>query len=221
MSESNTVVTANKITPDFINEQAAEWKEAAEKAARAASEYLADVQERKATLQNQEREYKSKFDTLTAKRAALAAKIVDLSSRGEIDAAADADAKLETIDKELSAVGRKLKIVNAAEPKGDPALYKAAKDTHDAMEAQRVPYIERIDHLRFVVECEIKRLQNMHDELFKARAASPCGHAYKSFTMVERHYKELDRIEREEAEKAAAERKAQAAERGATRYTFG
>ena len=220
MSESNTVVTANKITPEIIQMQAADWREAADRAAQAASAYLADIEERKATLQAQAQEYKTAFDALTAERKTLAANIIDLSSRGEIDAVNEADARLAIIDRELATVGRKLKIVNAAEPKGDPTLYTAAKDAHDAMEACHVPYINRIDTLALVVDKEIKRLQEVREELSRVRTISPGYHATKSFNLVERHYKDLDRIEREVSEKAAAERKAQAAERGATRYTF-
>ena len=217
---ANTEVTAGKITTEIIQLQAADWKEAADSAAKAASEYLADMEERKATLSAQRQAYQTTFDALTAERKSLAENIIDLSSRGEIDAVDAADARIVSIDRELLSVGRKLKIVNSADPNGDATLYTAAKEAHDAMESCRVPYLNRIDTLSRVVDQEIERLQGIKKELANARTISPCYHASKSFELVERHYKDLDRIEREVAEKAAAERKAQAAERGATRYTF-
>ena len=48
----------------------------------------------------------------------------------------------------------------------------------------------------------------------------PGQYAANTFTKVDRHYRDLDRLECEAAEKAAAERKAAERERGATRKSF-
>jgi predicted nucleic acid-binding Zn-ribbon protein len=204
-----TTITAEMITKDFIKEQAADWEAAAAQAVATATVYLSDVQERRDTLRQQAQAYQKAVDTAKKKRAAMASKIVDLSSRGAIEEAAELDVEVEEQDRSISSLERKLRIVNVATPKGDSKLYSTAKDAHDAMEAQSIPYIKRIDRLVGIVDREIKRLGEIKDELRFARSKN-CGlEAGRKYEQVYRHYHDMDRIEREDKEKREAERKAQ------------
>lgn len=213
-------ITAGEINAEFITAQAGEWQAAADTAKTAAEAYLTDLETRKAALVEQAAGYKTELATLTAQRKKLAAKINDLSSRGQIDEAAEADAELEALDKSISTLERKLRLVSTAELKGDPELYKAAKAAHDAAEAERAPYRENIATLRQIVTAEIDRLENMKRELDYAGNRDHGYIANGVYEKVNRHYLDLDRLEREASEKAAAERKAAEAERGSIRRSF-
>lgn len=214
-------ITAGEINAEFIAGQAEKWQAAANKAKVAAEAYLTDLETRKAALTEQATGYQAELDKLTEQRKALAAKINDLSSRGQIDEAAEADAKLEALDKTISTLERKLRLVNTAELKGDPELYRAAKSAHDAAEAERAPYRENIADLQRIVKAEIERLEKMDKELDYARNRDIGYSAARTFEKADRHYRDLDRLEREAKEKAAAERKAAGADRGVYRRHFG
>lgn len=214
------IIAAGEINAEFITAQAGEWQAAADKAKAAAEAYLTDLETRKAALAEQATNYQAELDKLTAQRKKLAAKINDLSSRGQIDEAAEADAELEKLDKSISTLERKLRLVSTAELKGDPELYRAAKAAHDAAEAERAPYRKNIADLRNVVEAEMERLKSVQRELSYAMDKNPGYYAFNAFEKVNRHYLDLDRLEREAKEKAAAERKAAEAERGSFRRSF-
>lgn len=213
-------ITAGEINAEFITAQAGEWQTAADKAKTAAEAYLTDLETRKAALAEQTVGYQAELDKLTTQRKKLAAKINDLSSRGQIDEAAEADAELEALDKSISTLERKLRLVSTAELKGDPKLYSAAKATHDAAEAERTPYRAKIDDLQQIVKLELERLESMQRELHYAMGRDPGRIANSVFEKVDRHYRDLDRLEREAAERAAAERKAAEAERRSIRRSF-
>ena len=206
MNEEKKIIAA-EIDLDFITAQAGEWQAAADKAKTAAEAYLTDLETRKAALAEQAAGYKTELSTLTAQRKKLAAKINDLSSRGQIDEAAEADAELEALDKSISTLERKLRLVNAAELKGDTKLYKAAKAAHDAAEAERAPYRAKIDAMQQIIKAELDRLESMQRELHYARDRDPGYIANSVFEKVNHHYLDIDRLEHEAAEKAAAERK--------------
>lgn len=213
-------ITAADITGEFISAQAGEWQATADKAKAAADAYLADLETRKAALAEQAAVYQTELNKLSADRKKLAEKVTDLSSRGKIDKAAEADAELETLDKSISVLSRKIRLVNTAELKGDSQLYKTAKAAHDAAEAERAPYRVKIDALQQIVEAELERLKSMQRELHYARDRDPGRYAAATFDKVNRHYLDLDRLQREAAEKAAAERKAAEKEAGAYRRSF-
>ena len=213
-------ITAGEINAEFITAQAGEWQAAADKAKVAAEAYLTDLETRKAALAQQAAGYRAELDQLHAQRESLAAKINDLSSRGMIDEAAEADAELESLDKSISTLERKLRLVSTAELKGDPKLYSAAKAAHDAAEAERTPYRASIATLQQIVKAEIQRLESIQSELGYAMNRDPGQYAANTFAKVDRHYRDLDRLEREAAEKAAAERKAAEQERESPRRSF-
>ena len=217
--EANTIDTA-KINIAFIEEQATPWKKAAEAVAKTAEAYLSDIESRKRTLQEQAKGYNEEMSALKQERAKLAANIADLSSRGDIDSAAKADIKLEALDKQLHDLERKLRIINGASPKGDPALYASAQTAYNAMTQERAPYLQRIDELTAAVDEEIKRLEAIRKELSYNRDINPGFSAHYLWEKVNRHYNDLDRREQEAAERAAAERKAQEAAKGSTRISL-
>lgn len=218
--DKQQTITAGEINAEYITAQVDKWQAAADTATAAAERYLEDLETRKAALVKQAAGYQTELSTLTAQRKKLAAKVTDFSSRGQIDAAAEADAELEALDKSISTLERKLRLVNTAELKGDPALYQAAKAAHDAAEKERTTYRTKIDALQQIVKAELERLESMQRELHYARDRDPGQYAASTFTKVDRHYRDLDRLEREAAEQAAAEKKLAEAERGSFRRSF-
>ena len=219
MNEEKKIIAA-EIDLDFITAQEESWRAAADAAQKAADAYNADLATRRAALTQQATSYQTELAKLNAARKALAAKINDLSSRGMIDEAAEIDTELEALDKSIAALERKLRLVSTAELKGDPKLYSAAKAAHDGAEAERTPYRESIANLQQIVKAEIERLESIQNELGYAMNRDPGQYAASTFTKVDRHYRDLDRLEREAAERAAAERKAAERERGAIRQSF-
>ena len=219
MNEEKKIIAA-EIDLDFITAQEESWRAAADAAQKAADAYNTDLNTRKAALAQQTTGYQTELAKLNAKRKELAAKVNDLSSRGMIDEAAEVDTELEALDKAIAALERKLRLVSAAELKGDPKLYSAAKAAHDAAEAERTPYRASIATLQQIVKTEIERLESIQKELSYAMNRDPGQYAANTFTKVDRHYRDLDRLEHEAAEKAAAERKAAEAERGSIRRSF-
>ena len=200
--------TAAEINKDLIVSQAADLRKAADKLKEAAQAYLSDLDTRKAALANQAADYQAQLDKATTQRKALAAKIADYTSRGQIDEAAEADAELEAMDKHISTLGRKLRLVKGAELKGDPKLYKAAKAAQDAVYAERTKYTETVRALTATVREEQKRLEDVERELRYTYPGSVGAGADEVFHKVQRHYLDIDLKEREAKEKAAAEKAA-------------
>ena len=209
MNEEKKIIAA-EITPEFIEDQAAEIKELAKKAKEAADAYMADLDQRKAALEKQAAEYREQIEAKKKQRKALAGKINDLSSRGMIDEAAEADVELEALDKAITTLERKLKLVSTAELKGDPKLYKAAQEANASMVAGQPVYRQNMRDLRAIVEAEMERLEKIKKELWYAEDRNHGYYAGNAFEKVDRHYRDLDRIEREAKERAAAERAAAA-----------
>ena len=207
MNEQKTI-TAAEITPEFIEEQATEIKGLAQRAKEAADAYMADLDRRKAALEKQAAEYRAQIESKKKQRKALAGKINDLSSRGMIDEAAEADVELEGLDKSVSTLERKLKLVSTAELKGDPKLYKAAQEANASMVEGQPVYKQNMRDLRAIVEAEMDRLEKIKKELLYAADRNHGYYAGSAFEKVNRHYRDLDRIEREAKERAAAERAA-------------
>lgn len=216
----NREITAAEITEEYIEGQQADWKSAAGKAMEAAEAYLSDVQSRKATLHAQKQEYEAALNKNKQERADIAARIVELSSRGQIEEAAEDDTYLETLDREIAGIGRKLKVLSAADPKGDANLYKAAKDAYDVMGDHRTTYRERIGELQQIISMEIARLEAISKELSFAMDRDPGQYAANKYNLVYHHFHDLDRKDREAAERAVADRKAKEKEKRATRYTM-
>ena len=214
------IIIAAEVNAEFITTQQENWRAAADAAQKAADTYNTDLNTRKAALAQQATGYQTELAKLNAKRKELAAKVNDLSSRGMIDEAAEVDTELEALDKSIAALERKLKLVSTAELKGDPKLYNAPKAAHDAAEAERTPYRESIATLQQIVKAEIERLESIQKELGYAMNRDPGYYAANTFAKVDRHYRDLDRLEREAAEKAAAERKAAEQERGSYHYSL-
>lgn len=214
-------ITAGEITADFIEAQTEDWAAVAKTALEAADAYLADVKARQEALEAQGKQYATQLDKLKAERKDLAANVNDLASRCDLDAAEAAEVKLEALDKSIASLSRKIRLINSAELKGDPELYRTAKAAHDVAETHRQPYRQQIYDLRTIVQEELKRLKAIDEKLYYAVDCNPGRFANSSFEKVERHYHDLDRKEKEAAEQRAAEYKAAKANAGHTRISFG
>ena len=205
MATNTQKIKAAAINKDRIESEAADLRNAAENLKAASRAYFEDMETRKAELAKQAADFQDVFNDAMEQRRALADTIADLTSRGQIDEAASEYENLETMDKEIVKLGRKLRLLQNAEVKGDPALYKAAKAAQDAVTAERTKYIETIRAFDSTVRDEKKRLEDMERELRYTHPESVGLGADDEFTKVDRHYRDLDRAQREAKEKAAAQ----------------
>ena len=205
--------TAAEINKEFIEGKASELHKAADKLKEATRAYFADLEARKAALSKQGADCQEVYDDAMEQRRELAEKIADLTSRGQVDEAAGEYEKLEAMDKEILKIGRKLRLLQNAEVKGDPTLYNAAKTAQDAVHSERTKYTETIKALSVMVREEQKRLEGVEFDLSRTYPGTIGAGADDEFVKVERHFKDLDRVQQEAREKAKAAR--EAAERDA------
>ena len=219
MATNTKKIKAAEINKDRVESEAADLRNAAENLKAASRAYFEDMETRKAELAKQAADFQDVFNDAMEQRRALADTIADLTSRGQIDEAASEYENLETMDKEIVKLGRKLRLLQNAEVKGDPTLYKAAKAAQDAVTAERTKYIETIRAFDSTVRDEKKRLEDMERELRYTHPESVGLGADDEFTKVDRHFRDLDRAQREAKEKAEAERAAAA--RNANTIYFG
>lgn len=219
MATNTKKIKATEINKDRIESEAADLRNAAENLKAASRAYFEDMETRKAELAKQAADFQDVFNDAMEQRRALADTIADLTSRGQIDEAAVEYEQLEKTDREIAKLGRKLRLLQNAEVKGDPTLYKAAKAAQDAVTAERTKYIETIRAFDSTVRDEKKRLEDMERELRYTHPESVGLGADDEFMKVDRHFRDLDRAQREAKEKAEAERVAAA--RNANTIYFG
>lgn len=207
MAEEHIKLTPAELTRDMVSEAHKKWSDTSDTARKAAKAYFDDLAQRKAALQRQADEYRAQIEQWRGQRKVLAAKVIDLSSRGLIDKAAEVDTRMEKLDKNISATERKLRLVDAAEPKGDPKLYQAAKTAMEAMDAEKMQFNSFVDGIATIAKAEKDRLSEI-TALISNLCCYGGGHAQNAaadFKRVDRHFRELDRLEREATERYQAE----------------
>ena len=205
MATNTKKIKAAEINKDRVESEAADLRNAAENLKAASRAYFEDMETRKAELAKQAADFQDVFNDAMEQRRALADTIADLTSRGQIDEAAAEYERLETMDREIAKLGRKLRLVQNAEVRGDSTLYQAAKAAQDTVTAERTKYIETIKNFTSTVQEEKKRLEDMERELRYTHPEAVGLGADDEFTKVDRHFRDLDRAQREAKEKAAAQ----------------
>lgn len=209
MTEEHIKFTPAEITAEMISQAYNKWKNAADSAEEAATAYFAAIQERKSLLETQTRTYQDQLDVMNAQRKALSAKVVDLTSCGRAKEAADADAQMEALDKRISGLERKLRVVDSAEPKGDPILYQAVQTAKAELEAEEKRYRDFADSIFTTANQEMQRLNDIKIRVSNTiQYGGPSHNVQRSFSRVDRHFRELDRLEREATERYQAEQEA-------------
>lgn len=208
MNTDPTNLTPAELTKDMVSQEYKKWHSTVNPAREAAKAYFEDVAQRKAALEKQAAECRGQLQKWQGQRKALAAKVIDLSSRGLIEKAAEADSRLEKLDKAISATERKLRLIDAAEPKGDPELYQAVKAAMEAMEAEGQQYHDFTGNIFKIATAERQRLFEITEYIRQIGGPGVTQCAYDDFKCVDRHFRELDRIEREARERYKAEQAA-------------
>lgn len=201
-----TNLSPAELTPDIASPAYKKWTAAVDAAEEAAKAYFDNVAQRKATLEKQAVECRGQLQKWQGQRKTLAAKVIDLSSRGLIDKAAEVDSRMSKLDKAISATERKLRLIDAAEPKGDPKLYQAVKAAMEAMEAEGQQYRTFSHAVYEIAKAERSRLSEIMECI--PGCAYVADRANDNFRRVDRHFRELDRIEREARERYKAEQAA-------------
>ena len=210
MENEHINLSPAELTPDIASPAYKKWTAAVDAAEEAAKAYFDNVAQRKATLEKQAAECRGQLQKWQGQRKTLAAKVIDLSSRGLIDKAAEVDARMEKLDNKISTTERKLRLVDAAEPKGDPKLYQAAKTAMEAMAAEETQFNSFVGSIATIAKAEKDRLSEITALISNLRCYGG-GHAQNAaadFKRVDRHFRELDRLEREARERYNAEQAA-------------
>ena len=210
MENEHINLTPAELTSDIASPAYKKWTAAVDAAEEAAKAYFDNVAQRKATLEKQAAECRGQLQKWQGQRKTLAAKVIDLSSRGLIDKAAEVDARMEKLDNKISTTERKLRLVDAAEPKGDPKLYQAAKTAMEAMAAEETQFNSFVGSIATIANAEKNRLSEITALISNLRCYGG-GHAQNAaadFKRVDRHFRELDRLEREARERYNAEQAA-------------
>lgn len=204
-------IRAGEITAETIDQQADAWKQAVEDSTSASEAYMADLADRKAALVQRTAEYQKQVDDLRVARKKRAAEVNDLTSRCQFDEAAAAEFKVEKLDETISMLERKIRLLNSAEMKGDPDCYEVAKQAHEKAESEREACVDGLHQMYLAVQNEIQRLQEMKTKIGNVSAFVRRFGPNDNFSAVDRHFRELDRIEREARERWQAEQAAQKA----------
>lgn len=207
------------ITEELLAAQAEQLTAAQETASAAFAAYHDDLNTRRQALEQQTNEYSAQIEILRKKGAELSAQINDFSSRGEIDAAAEADAQFEAIEREISTLERKKRLAGATKLKGDGRLYQAAKEALDILTHEHEVYYECMAQIRAVALDEKDRLLKIatSTENLMQYQTQTLEQKNKAFEKIDRHFRDLDRIEKEAREHYVEEYKRKEAEAAAKR----
>ena len=204
-------IRAEEITAETIEQQANAWKQATAEAKDASAAYTADLAARKAVLSQRAAEYQKQVDDLRVARKTRAAEVNDLTSRDRFDEAVEAELRVEKLDKTISMLERKIQMVSSAELKGDPGCYEVAKQAHEKAEAERQKCADALSQLYQTAQAEISRLREVMTRITNMSSYVCAYGPDDGFDAVDRHFRELDRIEREARERWQAEQAAQKA----------
>lgn len=204
-------IRAGEITAETIEQQADAWKKATEEAKEASADYMADLDARKGALVQRAAEYQKQIDDLRVVRKKRAAEVNDLTSRDRFDEAVEAEFMVERLDKTISMLERKIQLVNSAEMKGDSGCYGVAKQAHKKAEAERKKCADALSQLYQTVQAEISRLREVMTRITNMSSYVRSNGPDDGFDAVDRHFRDLDRIEREARERWQAEQAAQKA----------
>lgn len=207
----NQEIKAGEITADIIDQQADSWKQAVEESTSASEAYMADLADRKEALAKRASEYQVMAKKTKKARDKAAEQVTDLTSRGRFDEAAAAEIKVEKLDQTISVLGRKIRLVSTAELKGDSDLYEVAKQAHEKAESEREACVDGLHQMYCAVQGEIHRLNEMKTKISNLSEYVRKFGPNDNFISVDRHFRELDRIERENRERWQAEQAAQKA----------
>lgn len=197
----NQEIKAGEITADIIDQQADAWKQAVEESTSASEAYMADLADRKAALVQRTAEYQKQVDDLRVARKKRAAEVNDLTSRCQFDKAAEAEFEVDRLDETISMLERKIRLLNSAEMKGDHGCYEVAKQAHEKAESERETCVDGLHQMYLAVQNEIQRLQEMKTKIGNVSEFVRKFGPNDGFAAVDRHFRELDRIERENRER--------------------
>ena len=174
---SKTLDTMKKasgvITYEAMMELQNDFNAAVEKLGAACKAYTDDLDSRRAALDKQAAEFGKQSAALQEKREELAAKIKDLSSRGELDEAATLDAELEAIIAHIGNLDRKKKLADSATLQGDQALHEAMEAAYSAAEDEAEKWSHEMNELYDIVEKELVAFDKVERAIVNRIARGP------------------------------------------------
>ncbi len=124
-----------KITAEAVADLWEPAREAKAEANTAMAAYEQDVATRKAELDKLAAELDEQIKTLKTEVSTLEGQSREAASRGDLDAAAEADEKAEALQKQLATATRKRRILSSTELKGDTTLFKRVQVAKKAFES--------------------------------------------------------------------------------------
>lgn len=198
-------IRAGEITAEIIEQQADAWKKATEEAKEASGAYTADLEARKAALVQRAAEYQKQIEDLGVARKKRAEEVNDLTSRDRFDEAVEAEFQVERLDRTITMLERKIQLVSSAEMKGDSGCYGVAKQAHEKAENERQKCADALSQLYHTAQTEISRLREILTRISNMSSYVRSYGPDDGFDAVDRHFRDLDRIEREARERWQAE----------------
>ena len=164
-----------RITEDFIMALKASVKPEREAFEMAFRTYRSNLNQRQQAILTQRLELEDQVKLLSTEADTFAQKVMEYTSRGDVESAADADSRSEQIETQLRAAQRKHKLFCELEITGDPALFteveKKFRALTDACERQS----KTVADLRHACEQERDRLERLLSGPLRFGEASTFG----------------------------------------------
>lgn len=179
------------ITPECISALWEPAREAFNNYHAAMDAYEADLKSRQNALDQQAQQLDKDVRRLGAQIKSLEAKSRDAASRGDLNAAAEADEQADELRQQAATARRKRRIANAAELRGDSALYercKAAQVAYEtafaACQAEVRAAVAEVHDWRERLECLEKEVRNIPD-----RGPGDAGYTDKRWKRIDRNFR--------------------------------
>lgn len=189
-----------RITEDFIMALKASVKPEREAFEMAFRTYRSNLNQRQQAILTQRLELENKIKSFSFEADTLARKVMEHTSLGDVESAADADSRLEQIETRLRAAQRKHKLFCELEITGDPALFteveKKFRALTDACERQS----KTVADLRHACELEKARLEKLLNGSLRFGEASVFGET-RRFKTLEEEFRKVGQPISAEAEK--------------------
>ena len=177
-----------------------------------------DLKKRQTVLDQQAQQLDKHIRELGTQIKSLETKGREAASRGDLDAAAQADEQAEALRQQAAAARRKRRIATSTELRGDPALYEAVEKARgeysDAFSACQAAVREAV---AVIAEWE-RHFQELHEQVRheKDRGPADAGYTDKRWMKIDKNFRrevyqkieaEAERVKREEREREEFKRR--------------
>lgn len=207
MNIENYLTNPNRITADVILSARTELDNLQENTINLCRDYLNDVDIKRSRIDAQAERYAAELTAMEVSEKQLASQISQSVVQGDLDEVTRLENELDALEGRINGLKKKQSLMNGVTVQGDPDLYTACKSAMGETDAEAEKYRQALENLKIAAAKEADRLSKVSEEI--GRVLGVCsmygytrpnfaGSAHAEFTKVERHYRDLDRIEAEE-----------------------